>query len=146
MKNSSPPSTLSEQSSGSGLLGEGRQLISSVSLHLLTLLKLAQLEAGEAYGRIIRKVILLVIASIFFLGTYFTLNAAGACYLKTLLDDWTLALLALSGANVVLGLIFILIGSLISTTPLFKDTLTELENDLLWITEKYRAKQNSSRN
>lgn len=138
METNLPPTLPTERSSG--ILGELRQLMAGVSFHLLTLLKLAQIEAEETKKRIFWKIFFLLIALLFFVGAFLTANTAAAFYLYELLEQWQLALLALAGGNLILGALFVIIASCLPI-PFFKDTITELETDLLWITEKYRTRK-----
>lgn len=140
METNLPPSLPPEKHTGSGIMGELRQLIASISFHLLTLFKLAQIEAVEIKKRLFLKFFLLGISLFFFISAFFTANAAAVFYLNEFLDNWQLSLLAVTGGNLIIGAIFIIIATSLSL-PFFKDTITELENDLVWITEKYKAKK-----
>ncbi len=125
-----------------GLIGEGRNLLAAISSHLLALLKLARFEAEEAQNKLIKKLVFVGLALVFFFVFYLALNAAGAFLLHCLMGEWIWALLTLAGINLVLGVLFVLVGSRFTLSPLFPETLTELETDLVWIKEKHNGKSN----
>lgn len=133
-------------SENTGIMGEIRHLLAAISIHLLALIKLGQMEIDEAKRRMVKKVVFLVIAALFFFASFMAANAAGAFYLYEYFDKWETALLALALGNLAIGILFVIIAGCLSLTPVFKDTMAELETDLLWISEKYRAKTNSNKN
>lgn len=134
------------QEDESGLSQKVRFLLSTFSAHLLALLKLGRMEASEAQGRIGKKIVFLAISLVFFLGFYLCVNVAGAFYLHNLVGSWRYAFLILSGSNLILGLVFAGISTCFKLSPLFQETLTELENDLIWLKERRNAKRTSSEN
>lgn len=138
-----PPHVQEEES---GLSQRVRYLLSSISAHLLALLKLGQLEAGEAQSRISKKLFFLSVSAVFFFVFYICANGAGAFYLQSLGFEWKFIFLMLAGANLILGLVFIGLASACTLSPMFKETLTELENDLIWLKERRNAKRTSSEN
>lgn len=139
-------STSPIQEDESGLSQRVRFLLSTCSAHLLALLKLGRLEAAEAQGRIGKKIVFLAISLVFFFVFYMCTNVAGAFYLQPLVEKWEYVFLILSGANLILGLVFAGISACFKLSPLFQETLTELENDLIWLKERRNAKRTSSEN
>ena len=141
-----PQNTNTIQEDESSLSQKIRFLLSTGSAHLLALLKLGQLEAAEAQTRIAKKLVFLAIAAVFFFVFYVCANVAGAFYLRPLVDKWEYVFLILSGANLILGLIFAGAAARFTLSPMFRETLTELETDLIWLKERRNAKRSSSEN
>lgn len=127
-----------------GISGEIRRVVASCSEHILCLLKLGQLEAAEAGTKIAQKILCLALATVFLLGFYLILNAAIACCLYSLLglETWILPLFILALGNLLLAGLVFLVNKRLSVTPIFKDTLTELETDLVWLKEHPKAEKN----
>ena len=123
-----------------GIIPQAKALINSASHHAHCLIKLAQLEAGEAQACLIKKLLCLAFLGVFLFVFYLTLNGAFIFSLASIGLCLPLAFGIVSLGNLILGLACFLLARKPRQKPFFSETLNELETDLLCLKEITKQK------
>lgn len=134
-----PLHTLTENKS---LWDRVRSVLSSACVHIELLAQLAQIESKELGTRLIKKVVLLALAAIFFFIFYLLLNWGIIAYFNASL----LSILGVAGFNLILTGVLAYTGLKIQITPVYSDTSEEIKTSFLWLKEKLETKNKSDKN
>lgn len=130
--------------SGSPGLGESATgLLASGLDYLHARLELLTLEAREAKGDLLSRVILAFVGGFFFLITYLALCVGLVGWLSQKQDwPWPLTTFGLAGAHALIGLLLFAIARRKFGRPPFRDSLRELDEDRAWL-RRHRKRRDS---